>query len=301
MDSSEIPQALWQRAVDLVQKQGMPLNASSIQGAMNLLAAGGDTMSADNSIASVPTPGGADPLGSFMNRTDRAVTSAPLDEESSEPASERARETQIGEEPTNQSAGVNGFLPPTRGGAAKSAASGSSKVPGEQGPASLNSQDAMSANAVDGSKIANSTNDASSAPGTQDYFDPGGIGDIGGDNIGTGALAGGTGIAALLATLLGRGKSGPASSNAVGNARAGQLALPAPSSGPTMPMGGPEGWFPQSSNPGMRDTGIPGMKMPASNIRGSGRAGGGIGSNRGRNPKLGLGGALNTEIERLLQ
>ena len=289
ISNSDIPQPLWERAVALVQKQGMPVNASTLQWAMNTLAEGG-------SGSAEPNVGMDSQIDALMARTDKApVETAPLS-----PALPRGA--------------VNGMMPPTRGGAAASAAQtrkpmmlddvGMENLYNEkqgQGPASLNSHDAEAPDAR--GKPITPSDTANAAPGTQGMNDMGIVGEEGivnggGDNLAIGAGVGGAagGIGALLATLLRRKGSTP-SSRALGNGRTGQLALPAPQSGPAMPMGGPEGWYPQSNNPGMRETGIPGRKMPASAIR---TAGGG--SNR-RPPgmKLGMGGGINSEIERLLQ
>lgn len=305
ISNSDIPQPLWERAVALVQKQGMPVNASTIQSAMNTLAEGGSGSAEpnigmdnqiDNLITRTDSPGSISQTSSG-NAPVTPVTSAPL------------QTTLPTQKPTRTLADMN--LQPGAG--MDEIAFGNLNAERGQGPASLNSHDAEAPDARDPDKIAYAGNTQNAAPGTQEwqpkrgavgnffmdlangkstegpdgikrgpvgqaFMDAGdAISNMNGPSMGDVGAVGG--VSALLATLLRRGKGGAASSGvsqpgtALGNSRAGQLALPAPSSGPTIPMGGPDGWYPQANNPGMRETGIPGRKMPASAIRG-GRGGG---------------------------
>ena len=280
ISNSDISQPLWERAVALVQKQGMPVNASTIQSAMNTLAEGG-------SGSAEPNVGMDKQIDSLIARTDKApVTSAPL-------------QTPL---PTQKPARFHRLLMQLSGAGMDEIALnnlvGDSELGGSngQGPASLKSHEAEAPDAR--GKPITPSDTANAAPGTQGMNDMG-LEDASatGGMLGSDAAMAGGGIAALLATLMKRGRGSP-TSNALGNGRAGQLALPGPSSGPTIPMGGPDGWYPQKNNPGMRETGIPGRKMPASAMP---RAGGGSNRRPGGAFTPGMGGALDTEIMRRLQ
>lgn len=288
ISNSDIPQPLWERAVKLVQDRGMEPNASTLQWAMNTLAEGG-------SGSAEPNVGMDNQIDSLMARTDKApVVSAPF---------QTPLPTQ---KPTRSLADMN--LQPGAG--MDEIAFGNLDREAGQGPASLNSHEAEAPDPR--GKPVTPSDTANAAPGTQDwqpkrgavgnffmdlangkstegpdgikrgpvgqaFMDAGdAISDMNGPSMGDVGAVGG--VSALLATLLRRGKGGAASSGvsqpgtALGNSRAGQLALPAPQSGPAMPMGGPDGWYPQANNPGMRETGIPGRKMPRSAMRvGGGR------------------------------
>lgn len=163
--NSDIPQALWERAVELVQKQGMPVNASTIQSAMNTLAEGGSGAATPNMDANID---------SLMQKTDNSVTSAPL----------------VTPLPTQK---------PSRGldssamDAMKREQQSDPDHIGYQGPAKLNSHDAEAPDAR--GKPITAADAANEAPGTQDYT---AIGDGG---LGSPGLMEAGSMAALLATL----------------------------------------------------------------------------------------------------
>lgn len=180
ISNSDIPQPLWERAVALVQDQGLPVNASTIQSAMNMLAEGGSGAAEVNIGANIDE---------LMDRTDGKAPVAPVDRVAlsgvnghlDKGMDEHALGNLMAEaspsaSPKLPSNAVNGMLPPTRAGAMKSAAqigrSGVSANPdpdhiGYQGPASLNSHDAEAPDAR-GTPIS-PEDTANAAPGTQDF------------------------------------------------------------------------------------------------------------------------------------
>lgn len=188
ISNSDIPQPLWERAVALVQKQGMPVNASTIQSAMNTLAEGGSGGAEVNMGANIDA---------LMNKTDgTAPTPAPV-----------------------TSAPLQTTLPTQKPPRLDAHAQDVMAREGGQGPASLNSHDAEAPDAR--GKPITPEDTANAAPGTQGMNDMGleDASAIGGMSGGNAAMAGG-GLAALIATLTRRNKPSLGQSIHLGDAMA---------------------------------------------------------------------------------
>ena len=211
ISNSDIPQPLWERAVALVQKQGMPVNASTIQSAMNTLAEGGSgsaepNVGMDNQIDSLmarnDSPGSISQTSSG-NAPVTPVTSAPL------------QTTLPTQKPTRSLADMN--LQPGAG--MDEIAFGNLNAERGQGPASLNSHDAEAPDARDPDKIAYAGNTQNAAPGTQGMNDMG-LEDASAIGSGGDAAMAGGGLAALIATLTKRNKPSLGQSIHLGDAMA---------------------------------------------------------------------------------
>ena len=216
ISNSDIPQPLWERAVALVQKQGMPVNASTIQSAMNTLAEGGS--------------GGADVnmganIDALMNKTDGTapspapVTSAPLQTPlpgikpitASDGADYDSRAQLFGVQPIT----AVGKLLGNDDIAARNLAIDNDG----QGPASLNSHDAEAPDPR--GKPITPADTANAAPGTQGMNDMGleDASAVGGMS-GSDAAMGAGGLSALIATLTKRNKPSLGQSIHLGDAMA---------------------------------------------------------------------------------
>lgn len=197
ISNSDIPQPLWERAVALVQKQGMPVNASTLQSAMNTLAEGGS--------GSAETNVGMDSqIDSLMARTDKApVTSAPL----------------VTPLPTEKPARSLADMNLQPGAGMDEISLGNLNAERGQGPASLPSHEAEAPDPR--GKPITPSDTANAAPGTQGMNDMGmeDASAVGGMGMGDAAMAGG-GLAALIATLTKRNKPSLGQSIHLGDAQA---------------------------------------------------------------------------------